>query len=88
MACGCLCVGYVNSCALDVVRPDHNFIAATGGDILNLTQKIVQCVMEYQTPRMRNVIKNSLETAKKYSEEMEKNNILAFWKHQLGQAQA
>lgn len=88
MACGCLCVGYVNSCALDVVRPGHDFIAAVGGDILNLTRKIVQCAMEYQTPQMRNVIKNSLETAKKYSEVTEKNNILAFWKHQLGQAQA
>jgi glycosyltransferase involved in cell wall biosynthesis len=85
MACGCLCVGYLSSCALDVVKPDHDFIAATGGDILNLTRKIVQCAMEYQTPQMRKIVKNALDTAKKYSEEMEKNNIISFWKHQLGQ---
>jgi hypothetical protein len=86
MACGCLCVGYVNSCALDVVRPDQNFITATGGDILTLTRKIVQCAMEYQTPQMREIVKNSLESVKKYSEEMEKNNIIAFWNYQLSQA--
>jgi glycosyltransferase involved in cell wall biosynthesis len=85
MACGCLCIGYVNSCALDVVKPDHNFIAVTGGDILNLTRKIVQCVMEYQAPQMRRVVKNSLKTVNEYSAEKEKNSIISFWKHKICQ---
>ncbi len=85
MACGCICVGYDGIGAKEYIVPDgenQNFVLAENMNYIELTQKLEETIKQINegNPQISIIKNNAVETAAQFSQEIEKESILKFWK--------